>query len=83
MPYISDWQQSHSDLQTLIVVLCTVFGEAPPVFAKPKIQQTSRNQTRHPTQSPARVCPCHSHTHLRGPRDIQLPRPLPTSVSSI
>lgn len=36
LPYLHEWKHPQSDLQGLIQVLVCIFGEEPPVFAKPQ-----------------------------------------------
>ncbi|XP_055528799.1 tumor susceptibility gene 101 protein [Wyeomyia smithii] len=49
LPYLHDWNASHSDLLGLIQVMIVTFGEFPPVYSKPK--QTKEQATPYPTQS--------------------------------
>lgn len=41
LPYLHDWQPNTSDLLELIQVMILTFGDHPPVYSKPKEQQTS------------------------------------------
>merc|ERR1712227_204542 len=54
LPYLSDWKSKKSDLVGLAGILCTVFGNEPPVVAKPAGAPTSqppaRTNTGYPTQ---------------------------------
>lgn len=37
LPYLSDWKANTSDLLGVIQVMICVFGDTPPLYAKPKI----------------------------------------------
>jgi len=41
LPYLHNWNPDSSDLLGVIQVMIIVFGEQPPVYAKPKLQNTS------------------------------------------
>ncbi|GFT44080.1 tumor susceptibility gene 101 protein [Nephila pilipes] len=41
LPYLHNWNPDSSDLLGVIQVMIIVFGEQPPVYAKPKIQNSS------------------------------------------
>ncbi|XP_013789333.1 tumor susceptibility gene 101 protein-like isoform X2 [Limulus polyphemus] len=50
LPYLHEWNPNSSDLIGLIQVMIIVFGETPPVYSKPKVQETS---TGYPPYPPA------------------------------
>ncbi|XP_067945904.1 tumor susceptibility gene 101 protein-like isoform X1 [Watersipora subatra] len=62
IPYLNEWRYGQSDTHTLVSVLCMVFGEEPPVFAKSKTrapppvpsanQSATQNQLPYPISAP-------------------------------
>ncbi|XP_067945905.1 tumor susceptibility gene 101 protein-like isoform X2 [Watersipora subatra] len=63
IPYLNEWRYGQSDTHTLVSVLCMVFGEEPPVFAKSKTrapppvpsanQSATQNQLPYPIWYPS------------------------------
>lgn len=47
LPYLHDWKHSSSDLIGLIQVMVVVFGEHPPVYAKPRSSHSSGSDYAH------------------------------------
>ncbi|KAG8181616.1 hypothetical protein JTE90_017736 [Oedothorax gibbosus] len=51
LPYLHNWNPDSSDLLGVIQVMIIVFGEQPPVYAKPKLQNSSAyTNTPYPTE---------------------------------
>lgn len=50
LPYLHDWDPNKSDLMGLFQVMIIVFGETPPVYSKPKTQETQAYAVPYPSQ---------------------------------
>ncbi|XP_054707741.1 tumor susceptibility gene 101 protein-like [Uloborus diversus] len=51
LPYLHNWQPDNFDLLGVIHVMIIVFGETPPVYSKPKLQNSSAyTTTPYPTE---------------------------------
>lgn len=48
LPYLHHWNPTSSDLLGLIQVMIIVFGETPPLYSKPKTQQTQDSASHNP-----------------------------------
>lgn len=73
LPYLHEWIPHKSDLGSLIQVMIVVFGDHPPVYAKPKTESVLSHFTPYPKQPMPSPMPMLPHGGFSQPPQPMMP----------